>query len=262
MNKSEILIDLYLQDPNCTMISPWYIYKKDENDIPRWKDKIERNPDNLKKLENMISTSMIKHHQQELIETLEKKIPSLYIDCSKKWDDDIMFFVFKEYIKQSQSENKQQIIGQIIGDHSIVTSSRDDRKNYIKSNQPSIEEIIIYYNNLLITLLQANYTNDNKNAILNFETDITFNGLSQLMEEEWYKYLYLYLDNIQKLSIEEQQRINTLLYTRWKISGDRWIRVKINNGQWIWKTRYSSTWHRIEATHDYSEISIHENELE
>ena len=94
-----------------------------------------------------------------------------------------MFFVFKEYIKQSQSENKQQIIGQIIGDHSIVTSSRDDRKNYIKNHQPSIEEIIIYYNNLLITLLQANYTNDTKNAILNNESYITFNGMSRLMED-------------------------------------------------------------------------------
>lgn len=260
MNKR--LIDLYLQDPNCTMISPWYIYKKDENDIPRWKDKIERNPDNLKKLENMISTSMIKHHQQELIETLEKKIPSLYIDCSKKWDDDIMFFVFKEYIKQSQSENKQQIIGQIIGDHSIVTSSRDDRKNYIKNHQPSIEEIIIYYNNLLITLLQANYTNDTKNAILNNESYITFNGMSRLMEDVWHKYLYIYLDNISILTTSEQQRINSLLFARGGLYDNKWIRLKINNWNWSWKTWKTMSGHRAEATHDYSEINIHENELE
>jgi len=84
MNKSEMLIDIHLQEANCTMICPGYIYKKDDNNIPRWKDKIERNPDNLKKLRNMISTSMILRHQQELIETLDKKIPSIYIDCSKK----------------------------------------------------------------------------------------------------------------------------------------------------------------------------------
>ncbi|NCO97569.1 hypothetical protein GW864_00035 [bacterium] len=72
--------------------------------------KIERKPDNLIKLENMVSNAMQICYQNELKEILEKKVPSLYVDCSNKGDDDIMFFIFKEYIKQSKAKNKVDIV--------------------------------------------------------------------------------------------------------------------------------------------------------
>jgi hypothetical protein len=83
MKKGEIYIDLNLQDPNCTMLCPGYIYLEDKDGF-RTRDKKERDPDNLIKLEQMISTCMQKRHQKELMETLEKKTLSLYIDCRNK----------------------------------------------------------------------------------------------------------------------------------------------------------------------------------
>jgi len=47
-----------------------------------------------------------------------------------------------------------------------------------------MEEILLYYNNLLGTLLQANEGIDYKNMILHNESYITFNGVSELMKDE------------------------------------------------------------------------------
>jgi len=86
MKKIKTLIDLNLQDPNCTMFVPGYKYPRDENDmpIPGNRNRIGWNPENLKKLEHLISTTMIQRYQQELSETMENKLPILYVDCSKK----------------------------------------------------------------------------------------------------------------------------------------------------------------------------------
>lgn len=261
MKKSEIYIDLNLQDSNCTMLRPGYIYLEDEDGF-RTRDKKERDPDNLIKLEHMISTCMQKRHQEELMETLEKKILSLYIDCRNKWEDDIMLFIFKEYIKQSQANNKNNIVSNAIWRHTIVTDSKEQWDTYIKENNLTLDGILHYYSESLKTVLKENIDEERRNRLLNFESDITFNGLGQLMEDEWRKYMMLYLDKVQLLSIEEQQRINMLLFTRWNIPQDKRIRLKINDGQWSWKTRRTMSGHRTEATHDYSETTIRENELE
>jgi hypothetical protein len=52
--------------------------------IPGKRDRIARNPDNLIKLEDSISLCMKTRYQNELIETLENKVPILYIDCQQK----------------------------------------------------------------------------------------------------------------------------------------------------------------------------------
>jgi len=259
MIKNSFYINLILDAPQCDMIRPWYEYDREKGGIPERK---KWNPDNLIKLEDMISRTMRERNQKELMETLDKKILSLYIDCRNKWEDDIMLFIFKEYIKQSQANNKNDIVSNAIWRHTIVTESKEQWDTYIKENNLTLDEILQYYSESLKTLLQENINEEQKNRLLNFESDITFNGLGQLMEDEWHKYMTLYLDKVQLLSIEEQQRINMLLFTRWNIPQDRRIRLKINDGQWSWKTRRTMSGHRAEATHDYSEITIRENELE
>ncbi len=91
--------------------------------------------------------------------------------------------------------------------------------------------MIVHYKKLLDTLLQANPEEDNKKIILDFESDIALHGISQIMCEENIKYSNLYLDNIQSLSTAEQQRINSLLFMRGGLSNNKWIRIKINDGQ-------------------------------
>lgn len=257
--KNSFYINLIFDEPNCTMISPGYEYiHKEDGGMPNRKP---WNPDNLNKLEQMISETMKERSQKELMETFAKKIPSLYIDCRNKWEDDIMFFILKEYIKQSKAPNNNTIVTNAIWRHIRVTESKEKWNEYIQNNTPTIEEIVQYYTESLKKLLKENINEQQKNRIMNFESDITFNWLHKLMEDEWEKHLYLYLDKIHILSIEEQQRINMLLYTRWNISIDKRIRLKINNGHWSWKTRYTSGWIRIQSPHDYSERGIYENEL-
>lgn len=264
MNKNEILIDLYLEDPQCTMIGPRYKYPRDKHDFHiSGAKKIAWNPDNLVKLENMVSHCMTTRHQQELVETLTEKIPILYIDCSQKWADDIMFFIFKEYSKQSKTKNKDVLIAKVIWDHTIVTESRPEWEQYIQKNKPTLEEMFTRYDNLLKqTLIKYDEHQDGINFLLKCEASITFHGLSTLMESENQKYIYIYLDKVWILSIDEQQRINTFLYARWGLPHSRRVRLKINNGNGVWRTRQSSTGHSIQSTHDYSEVNIHEDELE
>ncbi|MCX6825010.1 MAG: hypothetical protein NTY80_02185 [candidate division SR1 bacterium] len=261
MEKNDISIDLYLKSGECTMICPGYKYPRDEDGFST-RTKQERDTNNLIKLENTVSQRMQLGYKQALLETLEEKIPILYIDCQQKGGDDIMFFILKEYLKQSKAENKNVIIGKAIGNYSVVTESSDKRKTYMKNNNYfTTEEILLHYQQLLKDKLQANDTDEFQKMILNFEREIVSDGVGKLMEEENKKYLYLYLDKIENLSIDEQQRINSFLYTRGAIHHGRWIRVKINNGKGVWKTRTSSTGHRIQSTHDYGEYSIYEKDL-
>lgn len=207
---------------------------------------------------------MKERSQKELMEVLDKKVLSLYVDCHNKWEDDIMLFIFKEYIKQSQAKEKIGIVSHAIWRHTIVTESREKRNEYIKENNPTLEKMLQHYTQSLKTLLEENTDEQQRNRLLNFESSVTFDGLSKLMEDEWKSYLYLYLDKVQSLSAEEQQRINNLLFSRWALDmyGNSYVRLKINNGNWARKTRYTSSNQRVESPHDYSETTIRENELE
>jgi len=261
MRRNEIYIGLNLQDPNCTMMSPWYRYPRDENGLTI-RQKTEWDPDNLVKLNSIISKCMQDIAQKELLEALDKQGKILYVDCQKKWENDILFFIFTEYIKQSTAENKKDIVSKAIGSRTIVTEDEQERKQYVQENQPNIEEMITHYSQLLKSLLQANDDIEYKRKVLNFESDIAFEGLGRLMLDEKQSYMYVYLDQIQSLITEEQQRINMLLYTRWTIPHDKRIRLKINNWNWLWKTRTSMSWHRVQATHDYSETTIYEEDVQ
>ena len=95
MKKNELRIDMSLQEPQCTMIRPWYTYQKDGQGMSSiWRKKVERDPNNLVLLENTISQRMQRLYQDQILEILEKKIPILYIDCQNTWDYDIMFYIF------------------------------------------------------------------------------------------------------------------------------------------------------------------------
>ena len=85
MKKNELRIDMSLQEPQCTMIRPWYTYQKDGQGMSSiWRKKVERDPNNLVLLENTISQRMQRLYQDQILEILEKKIPILYIDCQNK----------------------------------------------------------------------------------------------------------------------------------------------------------------------------------
>ncbi|HBB04440.1 TPA: hypothetical protein DCZ39_06175 [Patescibacteria group bacterium] len=83
MKKNDLFIDMYLQEQQCTMINPGYKHLKDEDGFITF-TKQERNPDNLTKLENTVSQRMQLGYKHALIETLEKKTPIVYIDCSER----------------------------------------------------------------------------------------------------------------------------------------------------------------------------------
>ncbi len=82
--------------------------------IPGNHNKIAWDPENLKKLEQLISTIMTQHYQQELVETLETKAPIVYVNCKNKGENDIMFFIYQAYINQAKTPKKNDIIGQTI----------------------------------------------------------------------------------------------------------------------------------------------------
>lgn len=265
-------IDLTLKDSVCTVIGPANNYTKDKYGITNWKK--PRNSDNLIKLENTISKCMkdlyekwisknaIKNSaQMALIELLEEETPILYIDCEQKKDDDILLFILKEYLKQSKSKNKEKIISNIIWSRTIVVQNQEERKSYITQNNPNIKQMLDHYSCLLKTILEKNKDPEYKNTLLNFEADIVFDGLGNLMENENEKYLYLYLDKISSLSVDEQCRINQLLYRRWTIGKFRILKIKINNGNKWRKTRTAANGHRVEATHDYFSTDIKEEDV-
>ncbi len=243
------------------MFSPRYTYPKDENGIFAHQ-RTEWNPDNLVILENTISKQMVSHHQYQLTETLGKEIPILYIDCQKKWEDDIMLFIFNEYIKQSKVKNKETIVSDAIWGRTMITKSEEIWWKYVQTNKLDIEWMFSYYRKTLQNLLTKKDDLDYKNTILWSEADITFEWLAKLMQAGNLTHINVFIDNIQTLDIYEQQRINFLLYTRWAIYDNKWLRIKINNGHDYWKTRKTSSWHRTEATHDYTEIHIDEEDVQ
>lgn len=259
MRKLDLQIDQALEQWWCTMLSPSYTYPKDKDGFTIFK-KTERNPDNLVLLEKTISQHMYSRYQNHLLEILNKEIPILYVNCQQKSEHDILFFILKEYVKTTKIPNKEELVSQAIGDHTIVTQSCSDWKIFIRDNKLNVDEIFMYYEQLLRQKLQKGDDNFNR-SLLNLESDILFEWLPKLMKAEDITHLNVYLDNTGTLSIDEQSRINELLYTRGAIK-DRWLRLKINNGNARRKTRTSKSWHRVEATHDYSETSIKEEDVQ
>lgn len=155
---------------------------------------------------------MKEKYQKNIAETLEDEKPIHYIDCSQKEDLDIMFFILKEYEKNSTLENKSKILADIIKKRTMILEA-EQREEYINTQQPNSKEMLTHYR----TLLQKKLTElkpDHIQYILNCENDIAINGLATFMKEENKSHIYLYLDNTKNLSVDEQTRINLLLYAR------------------------------------------------
>lgn len=260
MNRSVSLIDSALQEHGCSIISPWHRYTKDLFGIDN--SSIKRKWDNVTKLTNTISHRMQILYQQHIAEILKDTPPIIYIDCTKKWSDDIMFFLLQECIKRSAMENKEEVISDIIWQRTIVTPDSDVRNQYMQEHQLDIDWVLKYYRQQL----QIHLDTENKNPtfvrdVLNYEGDMALDGLSACMEHHNVRHLYVYLDQIDQLNIDEQKRINQLLYARWAINHNQWIRLKINNGNQQWKSWQSYSWRQIVATHDYSERHICEDDI-
>ena len=258
MERAKIFIDMALEAPWCNMITPWHKYVRDNSGIV--KTKIDRNPDNKIKLENSVSESMKKMYQQNIAQTLNTQVPHFYVDCSQKGEDDIMFFIFRECVKKFPWENKEQIISKIIGQRTIITEGTKYRDIYHGQKNPSLDEILDHYSELF-KIHSDSKDPEYMRRLLNYESDIAFDGLAKFMDWKDSHHLYLYLDKVQHLSVDEQIRINRILYARWWIRNNKYVRLKINNGNNQRKTRYADNGHRVEAVHDYSETSIYEEDL-
>jgi len=155
---------------------------------------------------------MKEKHQKNILETLEDTTPIQYIDCSQKGEADIMFFILKEYEKHSLLEDKTKILAEIIKKRTMILEP-EQREEYIKSEQPTSEEMIAHYQQILQQKL-TELKPDHAKYIVNCENDIAIAGLASFMKKENKTHIYLYLDNINHLSLEEQTRINLLLYAR------------------------------------------------
>lgn len=162
------------------MISPNYNYGE-TGDFRR--QKIERKEGNLWKLEKLISETMKEKHQKNILETLENTTQVQYIDCSQKWEVDIMFFILKEYEKDSLLENKMEILAEIIKKRTMALEP-EQREEYIKSQQPTSEQMIDHYQQILqqkVTTLKP----DHAKYIVNCKNDIAIAGLANFMKKKY-----------------------------------------------------------------------------
>lgn len=253
-SSASIHTSLVLPYGQCTIISPRYKYKKNEETFKH--EKIERKLGNLALLEATISSAMIDSHKKHLVETLSDTKPIIYLDCSHKWDKDILFFMMEQLIEKYPWEETNGIIKDV-----ITTTSMIDESVRKKISHTDWNFLSRYYEAFATELTK--YDNDNaKNSLINFEIDVPLAIMSEILEEKG-KYAYMYLDNIAFLTMEEQQRINRLLYARGWIDhlGHCSLYLKINNWSSWRKTRFTSYGQKIEAPHDYSETTLAEEDL-
>ena len=95
-----------------------------------------------------------------------------------------------------------------------MTDGKDAWEHYEDRFHPDTTTILCAYTQFIKTKLQNNEDLKHKNNILDIEASVAFNGINNIMKTRGEKYISLYLDQIEHLSIEEQQRINTLLFYR------------------------------------------------
>ncbi|NCO97568.1 hypothetical protein GW864_00030 [bacterium] len=65
-----------------------------------------------------------------------------------------------------------------------MTESSAHRDEYVRKNNPTLEEMLQHYSQSVKDLLKKNTNDGYSRNLLNFESDVTFNGLSKFMEEE------------------------------------------------------------------------------
>jgi len=249
-SKADLTIDMALQEWWCTMISPQSNYIRDEFWIG-WKS-IDRTQENYNKLQQTISTRMQALYTKQLAATLKNTTPILCIDCKAKGESDIIFFILQQYTQGKDSIN--HLILESLHRRSIV-NEQGYRRQYEIDKTSNTQEILSHYSKLL---KQYTNTHDSAELMYGFEFDRIINTISNILKHEDEKYLYLYLDNIENLTINEQSRLNNILYTRGRMYEDRRMRLKINNGWKDWKAWTTNTRQKVQSIHDYGETSIKE----
>jgi hypothetical protein len=94
-----------------------------------------------------------------------------------------MFFILKEYEKDSLLENKMEILAEIIKKRTMALEP-EQREEYIKSQQPTSEQMIDHYQQILqqkVTTLKP----DHAKYIVNCENDIAIAGLANFMKKKY-----------------------------------------------------------------------------
>lgn len=250
MNILENTIKNHLTSHECKIISPWMIYQENWWDTFN-REKINRKIENLEKLTMSISKIMK--------EILGENISAIYVDCEKKWKDDIMVYILKVFFQHIKNESIINVLGETIWENSTVINNYDHRIQYINQNNLDIDWIFDYYMQIRDEFLKSK-TKESIDMIMSFESDITFRLLKEFIEDK--TYIYMYLDNTKVLEKEEKKYVNRFLYSRWSLWSQKWIHLKINNWERNRDTRTTSSGHRVESPHDYSDHLIYEKEVE
>jgi hypothetical protein len=257
MNHAELKIAEALHENKCSVINAWTTSHK--NSFGHRLVRIPMPPEKVIKLEGLISEHMQTAFQKSLVETLEKQIPQIYIDCSKKWTEDIMFFIFRRCMEQIAASPVD--VASIVEKTTIVTN-RATRKNYIEQHKHTLTTVLTCYKKLQKKKISLNSDPNYKQSILNFESNITFDWLIHFLKHHTTRQMYLYLDNVGELDTYEQSRINHLLFARGQIQIVCSVYVKINNWANKRKSRRTPTGHRPQAPHDYGDTTIYEEDFE
>lgn len=253
------MINTALIASTCSIIWPKGHYPESMSskrpDIPSWTD------EELNNFHGLISAQMVKIFQKDICNLLDEEFSSLYIDCSKRWEDDILFYILTEYANQTKAPNKEKILENIICGRDIMK----DIWSEINVSTLGMEGLFDHYRKQLIQMVHTTTGNNpklSKQDILSIENHLVWDGLDQLISDSDLSGIYLFLDNVDKLNRYEKTRINTLLSRRWVLPSYHHIRVKINNGKWDdRKTLSTSEWSWINAPRDYTEINISKKDL-
>ena len=248
------------------MIGPQYKRTRDEENFNH--QKIAREEGNKEKLEKTISEVMKTKCQQQLMETLTDELPLTYIDCSEKGEKDILLRMMEVLYKKYKSSEIDKEIKKVLLQESMIEKEdiellKKFANEYAGTNlgEDFLAEHEKYFAKRYLQLSEENP--GALSMFMNFQTDAILSCMAKILEHSS-ESSYLYLDNVACLSIEEQQRINRLLFTRGAVGrfGDAYLRIKINNGMEHRKTRQTSSGQRVQSPHDYSDINIPEEDLE
>ncbi len=254
---ASIVIDMVLDYQDCTMICPQYEHQETKPfDFDR--SKVPRKEGNELKLEKTISEIMQEKHQKQLAEALSDTSPIMYVDCSAKGEDDVMFAIMHAVMNKYPGRESEEMAIKSIVQRSMINDemkqvSSEDYKAFMTTYKQEFQKF-----------LQSFDDRENKEEVLNsvykFETDVPLNAIGKILQANKWS-AYVYLDHVSDLTVEEQQSINLLLYARGAIGRDGKVFLKINDGLASRKTWSTASWHRVQSTHDYSETNIKEKDL-
>lgn len=223
------------------------------------RSKIERKQGNLDLLENTISQVMKTKYEWEIVKALQDASPVLYLDCSQKWENKILFAIMEKLIEKYPWEQTEAIFKKVVMQISMVD---DEIKKVFPQDFKAFTQA---YTESFANHVKSFEDREDKDEVIPkvvaFENDVALRTISKILKENK-QHAYIYLDHAAALTIEEQQNINRILYTRWAVGmNDGVLFLKINDGKWARQTWSTGTWQVAQATHDYSEYSIREEDL-